>query len=581
MLSFFRSIRLSKISKLLLIVMSSIFIIIILSLVGVHLKEQNEKIHNDNLAEIEQTHVKFQEKIKNIEILLNILGRVIIENNYSKPEKIYSVFSKYINYYEKHLNIATKHENPLLIQFLNKYGDIKVDRFSGITECKNTDLCLNLIDNTRKESWKIHFDNTNKTLLKDDYVSSLLFGLADKKEEYFGILLVHLNKENISNLINYSGLIIVLDKECKFIFSNKSMNTFNLKKDDLVNYCKSINNVKNIGKIDWHERKNMPNLYNLKYKDLILIFEPNKRAYSINNFYSAVINEAYIGVFIVMIVLFLINTFLYILHSKIKKQEEQFDSYVNNKSYNKTNFSYVLEKVKNLSQSIVTDQEKTDELELIGELIPIVSQNINDNIYRTLSFIDEHEENYSDKGDNKLKSAADYSKLFKFKSNTSIYKNFLYEDNHDFTLAKSKILLKEFLENILGEINEYGVNFTWNKECNNNSLIFGDKNLIKIMLFELLTEFYENADLSNIKINLQREAKLKKVSLVIKGRLNLEEIHKKIIKIDFPRSTAINSLLFLSKGLLYAKFIMKIHNGSLKIKKNDKVIVTKLLFDEI
>lgn len=101
------------------------------------------------------------------------------------------------------------------------------------------------------------------------------------------------------------------------------------------------------------------------------------------------------------------------------------------------------------------------------------------------------------------------------------------------------------------------------------------------MFFELLTEFYENADLSNIKINLQREAKLKKVSLVIKGRLNLEEIHKKIIKIDFPRSTAINSLLFLSKGLLYAKFIMKIHNGSLKIKKNDKVIVTKLLFDEI
>lgn len=581
MLSFFRSIRLSKISKLLLIVMSSIFIIIILSLVGVHLKEQNEKIHNDNLAEIEQTHVKFQEKIKNIEILLNILGRVIIENNYSKPEKIYSVFSKYINYYEKHLNIATKHENPLLIQFLNKYGDIKVDRFSGITECKSTDLCLNLIDNTRKESWKIHFDNTNKTLLKDDYVSSLLFGLADKKEEYFGILLVHLNKENISNLINYSGLIIVLDKECKFIFSNKNMNTSNFKNNNLVNYCKSINNVKNIGKVDWHERKNMPNLYNLKYKDLILIFEPNKRVYSINNIYSSAINKAYIGVFMVLIVLFLINTFLYILHSKIKKQEEQFDSYVNNKSYNKTNFSYVLEKLKNLSQSIVTDQEKTDELELIGGLIPIISQNINDNIYRTLSFIDEHEENYSDKGDNKLKSAADYSKLFKFKSNTSIYKNFLYEDNHDFTLAKSKILLKEFLENILGEINEYGVNCTWNKECNNNSLILGDKNLIKIMLFELLTEFYENADLSNIKINLQREAKLKKVSLVIKGRLNLEEIHKKIIKIDFPRSTAINSLLFLSKGLLYAKFIMKIHNGSLKIKKNDKVIVTKLLFDEI
>ena len=581
MLSFFRSIRLSKISKLLLIIMSSIFIIIILSLVGIHIKEQNEKIHNDNLAEIEQTHVQFQEKIKNIEILLNILGRVIAENNYSHPEKIYSVFSKYINYYEKHLNIATRQENPLLIQFLNKFGDIKIDRFSGIAKCTSTDLCLNLIDNTRKESWKIHFDNTNKTLLKDDYVSSLLFGLTNKKEEYFGTLLVHLNKENISNLINYSGLIIVLDKKCKVIFSNKNMHISNLQDSNFVNRCKSINNVENIGKIDWHERKNMPNLYNLKYKDLILIFEPNKSVYSINNFYSIINNKGYIGVFIVLIGLFLITAFLYILHSKIRKQEEQFDSYVNNKSYNKTNFSYILEKVKNLNQSIETDQEKTDELELIGRLIPIVSQNLNDNICRTLSFIDGHKENYLDKGDSKLKLATNYFKLFKFKSNASIYKNFLYEDNHDFTLAKSKILLKEFLDNILSEINEYGVNCAWNKECNNNSLIYGDKNLIKIMLFELLTEFYENADLSNIKIDLQREAKLKKVSLVIEGRLNLEEMHKKIIKIDFTRSTAINSLLFLSKGLLYARFIMKIHSGSLKIKKNDKVIITKLLFDEI
>jgi len=561
--------------------MSSIFFIIILTLVGILLKEQNEKVHNDNLAEIEQTHVKFQEKIKNIEILLNILGRVIIENNYSRPEKIYSVFSKYINYYEKHLNIATKHENPLLIQFLNKHGTTRVDRFSGITKCESTDACLNLMDNTRKESWKIHFDNTNKALLNDDYISSLLFGLADKEEGYFGVLLVHLNKGNISNFINYSGLIMALDKECKFIFSNKNIDTSNFQDNNFVNYCKNINNVENIGKIDWQERKKMPNLYNLKYKDLILIFEPNKRAYSINNFYSIITNKTYIAAFIVLLILFLIMTFLYILHSKIKKQEEQFDSYVNNKSYNKTNFSYILEKVKDLSQSIKTNQEKTDELELIGELIPIISQNINDNIYRILSFIDEYKENYLDNGDSKLKTTADYFKVLKFKNNTSIYKNFLYEDNDDFTLAKSKIVLKEFLEDTLSEINEYGVNCTWNKKYNSNSLIFGDKNLIKIMLFELLTEFYGNTDLSNIKINLQKEVKLKKISLVIEGRLNLEEMHKKIIKIDFPRSTAINSLLFLSKGLLYAKFIMKIHNGSLKIKKNDKVVVTKLLFDEI
>jgi hypothetical protein len=561
--------------------MSSIFIIIILSLVGIHLKEQNEKIHNDNLAEIEQTHVQFQEKIKNIEILLNILGRVIAENNYSHPEKIYSVFSKYINYYEKHLNIATRQENPLLIQFLNKFGDIKIDRFSGIAKCTSTDLCLNLMDNTRKESWKIHFDNTNKTLLKDDYVSSLLFGLTNKKEEYFGTLLVHLNKGNISDLINYSGLIIALDKECKFIFANKNMHVFNLQDSNFINHCKSINNIENIGKIDWHERTGMPNLYNLKYKDLILIFEPNKSAYSINNFYSIINNKAYIGALIVLIILFLITTFLYILHSKIKKQEEQFDSYVNNRSYNKTNFSYILEKVKNLSQSIESDQEKTDELELIERLIPIISQNINDNICRTLALIDEHKEDYLDKGSSRLKLATDYFKVFKYKNNTSIYKNFLDEDNNDLTVAKSKISLKEFLDNILSEINEYGLNCSWDEECNNNSLIYGDKNLIKIMLFELLTEFYENTDLSDIKINLQREAKLKKVSLVIEGKLNLEEIHKKIIKIDFPRSTAINSLLFLTKGLLYARFIMKVHSGSVKIKKNDKVIVTKLLFDEI
>jgi hypothetical protein len=43
----------------------------------------------------------------------------------------------------------------------------------------------------------------------------------------------------------------------------------------------------------------------------------------------------------------------------------------------------------------------------------------------------------------------------------------------------------------------------------------------------------------------------------------------------------INELLFITKGLLYAKFIMKIHNGSLKIKKNDEIITVKLFFDEI
>ena len=91
------------------------FIAIILYLWMLYLKEQGEKNHNDYLVNVKQTHDKFRKKIENIEILLNIIGSVIIENNYYKLEEIYSVFSQYIDYYEKHLNIASKDENPLLI----------------------------------------------------------------------------------------------------------------------------------------------------------------------------------------------------------------------------------------------------------------------------------------------------------------------------------------------------------------------------------------------------------------------------------------------------------------------------------
>jgi len=534
-----------------------------------YLKEQGEKNHNDYLVNVKQTHDKFRKKIENIEILLNIIGSVIIENNYYKPEEIYSVFSQYIDYYEKHLNIASKDENPLLIQLLNKDADVKVDRFSGITKCNGTKACINLIEIAHKNSWKVHFDNIKQELLKNDYILSLVFGLVDKNEKYFGVLLVHLNKENISNFIDYSGLITVLDKECNFIFSNKSNDAYSAKYNRFMSFCKSVNNNKNIQDVNWQKRKNMSTLYHINYKDLIFIFEPNehKEPHSLDRFYSVITNEVYISMIVILIVLFFTILLLFLLHLKIRKQEEQFDSYVDNKSYNKINFSHVLERVKNLNQSIEIDKEKTDELELISELIPVITHNINDNLSGILSFIDTYEKTYLDGANKKSNDAIDYFKRqFKFRS------------HRHFTLTKSRIVLNKFLNNVL---NEYGFSFSLSKFDNGNFLIYGDKNLIKTMVFELLTKFYEYKQPNNVNVSIKKDSGMKKIIITMEGKLDLEEIHKKIIKIDFPRSTVINELLFITKGLLYAKFIMKIHNGSLKIKKNDEIITVKLFFDEI
>ena len=569
MLNVFKLMRLSKISKYILIIISIVFIAIILYLWMLYLKEQGEKNHNDYLVNVKQTHDKFRKKIENIEILLNIIGSVIIENNYYKPEEIYSVFSQYIDYYEKHLNIASKDENPLLIQLLNKDADVKVDRFSGITKCNGTKSCINLIEIAHKNSWKVHFDNIKQELLKNDYILSLVFGLVDKNEKYFGVLLVHLNKENISNFIDYSGLITVLDKECNFIFSNKSNDAYSAKYNRFMSFCKSVNNNKNIQDVNWQKRKNMSTLYHINYKDLIFIFEPNehKEPHSLDRFYSVITNEVYISMIVILIVLFFTILLLFLLHLKIRKQEEQFDSYVDNKSYNKINFSHVLERVKNLNQSIEIDKEKTDELELISELIPVITHNINDNLSGILSFIDTYEKTYLDGANKKSNDAIDYFKRqFKFRS------------HRHFTLTKSRVVLNKFLNNVL---NEYGFSFSLSKFDNGNFLIYGDKNLIKTMVFELLTKFYEYKQPNNVNVSIKKDSGMKKIIITMEGKLDLEEIHKKIIKIDFPRSTVINELLFITKGLLYAKFIMKIHNGSLKIKKNDEIITVKLFFDEI
>ncbi|MBY0580821.1 MAG: hypothetical protein K2P53_03975, partial [Rickettsiales bacterium] len=518
MLNVFKLMRLSKISKYILIIISIVFIAIILYLWMLYLKEQGEKNHNDYLVNVKQTHDKFRKKIENIEILLNIIGSVIIENNYYKPEEIYSVFSQYIDYYEKHLNIASKDENPLLIQFLNKDADVKVDRFSGITKCNGTKACINLIEIAHKNSWKVHFDNIKQELLKNDYISSLVFGLVDKNEKYFGVLLVHLNKENISNFIDYSGLITVLDKECNFIFSNKSNDAYSAKYNRFMSFCKSVNNNKNIQDVNWQKRKNMSTLYHINYKDLILIFEPNehKEPHSLDRFYSVITNEAYMSMIVILIVLFFTILLLFLLHLKIRKQEEQFDSYVDNKSYNKINFSHVLEKVKNLNQSMEIDKEKTDELELISELIPVITQNINDNLSGILSFIYKYEKTYLDGANKKPNDAIDYFK-----------RHFKFRSHRHFTLTKSRIVLNKFLNNVL---NEYGFSFSPSKCDNGNFSIYGDKNLIKTMFFELLTEFYEYKQPNNVNISLEKDSGMKKIIITIEGKLNLEEIHKKIIK---------------------------------------------------
>ena len=100
------------------------------------------------------------------------------------------------------------------------------------------------------------------------------------------------------------------------------------------------------------------------------------------------------------------------------------------------------------------------------------------------------------------------------------------------------------------------------------------------MLLELMSKFYDISD-SNLIIDIHDDVKLKKIEITLEGSLDLNEFHKKILRVDFPKTTIINNFLFLSKGLLFAKFIMKIHNGNLKVKKTGNVILTKLLFNKI
>ena len=228
MISEFNSLRLSNITKIILLILSITLLILILFLITFYINEKNEHESGLELSEISQTNKKFQEKIKNIEILLNILGEVIVNNNYQNLQKINSIFSRYINYYENHLGIISKNDNPLLIQYLYHNSNIKIDRFGGIEKHnKNTANYNNLMKNAKSNSWQIIFDNTSHFLLKNDYIFSIAFGIKNKNKAFSGIFLVHLNKGNLHDFINYAGHISVFDKKCNLIFANKSIKTTN------------------------------------------------------------------------------------------------------------------------------------------------------------------------------------------------------------------------------------------------------------------------------------------------------------------------------------------------------------------
>jgi hypothetical protein len=93
------------------------------------------------------------------------------------------------------------------------------------------------------------------------------------------------------------------------------------------------------------------------------------------------------------------------------------------------------------------------------------------------------------------------------------------------------------------------------------------------MLIELINKYYEACDVNFITISIQDDLKLKKVAITLEGNLNLDEFDKSILRIDFPKTTIINDILLSSKGLLFAKFIIKIHNGIFKVKKTNKTFI--------
>ena len=372
----FNSLRLSNITKIILLILSVISLILILFLINFYSKEEKQYKSNLELLEISETNKIFQEKIKNIEILLNILGRVIVENNYKDPKKINAVFSKYINYYENHLGIISENESPLLIQYIHHNSNIKVDRFNGIEEYnKDSNGCNKIMEGAREKSWELIFDDTNDFLYKNDYVSSIAFGIKNKTEDFFGMFLVHLNKDHITNLVNYSGNLSVFNEGCNPIFSNKSVSMANQNHKE---HCANIHKTK---KIEKSPNNKLASLYSINYKDLTFIFEPNRIIHPKSYFFSIVKNNSFLIIILILIITLFTYIILYAVHLKILKQEKLFDYYINNKNPdNNLSINEFLEKIKTLNHLIESNKELTNELQQISNLTLLTSQNINNNI---------------------------------------------------------------------------------------------------------------------------------------------------------------------------------------------------------
>ena len=574
MISEFNSLRLSNITKIILLILSVILLILILFLMNFYLNEKNDYTSKIEISEIYKTNKKFQEKIKNIEILLNILGRVIVENNYKSPQKINSVFSKYIDYYENHLDIATKNDNPLLIQYLYNNSNIKIDRFSGIEKYnQNSNNYDDLMKNAKNNSWKIIFDNTNKFLLKNDYIFSIAFGIKNKNKDFPGMFLVHLNKDHLNNFINYPGNIFVFDEKCNLLFVN---NAIELTNQQHQIDCHNNNYNKESNQINKIINNNSTNSYNVNYKDLIFLFEPSK--FIFYSFFSIVKNNLYL--FLVIILVLVITLFtsiiLYALHLKIRKQEKLFDYYTSDHNLNINEF---LEKIKDLNYLIESDKELTNELKIISNLIPVLSQNISSNIYNIVNtskkLLEYCKPNVVEVKD--LKNL--YHQVIKIEYKKSLYKNY---NNVNIYQKSSQLPIKSLFQDFNKDLKNHKIHCKFLKNCFISDLkILGNSNLIKTMLIELISKFYETCDVNFVTINTQDDLKLKKAAITLEGNLNLDELDKAVLRIDFPKTTIINDILLSSKGLLFAKFIIKIHNGILKVKKTNNKVLIKLLFNKI
>jgi hypothetical protein len=157
------------------------------------------------------------------------------------------------------------------------------------------------------------------------------------------MFLVHLNKDHLNNFINYLGNISVFDQKCNLLFANNAIELTN--KQHQID-CHNNNYNKESNQINKIISDNSINSYNVHYKDLIFLFEPNK--FITYSFFSIIKNNLYLFLVIILVLVTTLFTsiILYALHLKIRKQEKLFDYYT---SDNNLNINEFLEKIKDLN----------------------------------------------------------------------------------------------------------------------------------------------------------------------------------------------------------------------------------------